>query len=507
MAKPIRFRAPHLVLISIVITLNAMLVSCMVGPNFKQQPSPSVKSYTESNLPSKTASISFSGSAGKAQTYIKGLDITGNWWHLFHSPDIDALISMGLANNPTFLAAKAALSQAQENLYAEVGNLLIPAFDITAGAERERLPGTLIGSSTPLGVFNTFNTSVTVSYTLDIFGGSRRTIEAFSAQVDYQKYQVIAAYLTLTTNIVTTAITMASLDAQINTMRALIKSEETQLNIMQKQYRLGGVSDINVLTQQTLVLHTKATLPPLEKSLSQTRHTLAILIGAFPNKIMPKINLAQLSLPDQLPVSLPSNLVRQRPDIQAAEALLHVASAEIGVAEANLFPQFTITGNTGWSSTTLPALFSPVNKSWNIASAVTQALFHGGALFATRRAAIDAYDQAFEQYKQVLLQAFKNVADTLRALETDARTFRALKSAEIASRKNLNIATKQYQLGGVNYLDVLSAEQQYQQIRIQIRIQSIQAEALRYTDAAALFQALGGGWWNINPKQLKGKNT
>lgn len=475
-----------------VLLLSTLLSGCMVGPNFQSPKSPDVDSYNAKPLPPRTAGTSSAGRAGSAQTYVYGRDIPAEWWHLFQSHEIDALVKMGMENSPNLAAAQAALRQAQESLNAQIGNLLFPAFDTALGGERQRSTGSAANNGIPAGIFNVFNASIKVAYNLDIFGGSRREIESLRAQVDYQQFQVLATYLTLTSNIVTTAFTIASYEEQIKATIQLIKDQESQLDIYRKQYRLGGIANTSVLAQQTLVDQTRATLPPLEKSLSQSRHALAVLVGVFPNTPMPSINLNKLKLPTAVPVSLPSKLVQQRPDVRASEALLHSASAQIGVATANLFPQFNITGNYGWTSLTLSNLFTSNTKTWLIGGQIVQPVFHGGALFADRRAAIAAFDQALAQYKQTLLQAFQNTADALRAIETDARTFRDAYAAEKAAYKNYIITKNQYKDGGVAYINLLNAEQQYQQTRIA----SIQAQAQRYTDTAALYQALGGGWWN-----------
>lgn len=285
---------------------------------------------------------------------------------------------------------------------------------------------------------------------------------------------------------------MASFQAQIEVTVDLIKAEQGLLDILNKQYRLGGVSQEDVLTQQTLLEQTKATLPPLQKNLSQAKHALSTLVGVFPEAPLPILKLDRLKLPVELPVSLPSYLVRQRPDVRASEALLHEACAQIGVATANLFPKFTITANEGWLNTSFDNLFTKRHEVWALTGKIVQPLFHGGALFAQRRAAIAAYQQTAAQYKQTVLQAFQNVADVLRGLEVDARTLQAQIKAENAARDALNLTLKQYRLGGVSYINLLNAQQQYQQTRIS----RIQAQALRYSDTAALFQALGGGWWH-----------
>ncbi|OGT53822.1 MAG: RND transporter [Gammaproteobacteria bacterium RIFCSPHIGHO2_12_FULL_42_13] len=472
--------------------VSASLTGCMLGPNFHTPPAPTVHSYNEVPLPLKTVATSKASNGGQSQAFVTGADIQAQWWYLFQSPEINELVQTGLANSPTLAAAQATLRQAQETLREQIGNSLFPAFNAGLSGERQRFSGTSFGGGISSSLFSVYNASVNVSYTLDVFGGARRQIESLQAQTEYQQFQLIASYLTLTSNIVTTAVTIASLEAQIEATRALIKAEEGQLIIIKDQFHLGGVADTNVLSQLALVEQAKATLPTLEKSLSQSKHSLSVLVGQYPNKLLPKIRLNALKLPVQLPVSLPTYLVRQRPDIRSAEALLHSASAQVGVATANLFPQFTLSGVYGWTASAPAILFQPNDKAWNYTGGITQPLFHGGALLAARRVAIAAYDQAAQEYRQTLLQAFQNVADSLRAVDMDARAFQAQKAAEIATFNTLKLTLDQYRLGGVSYLNVLTAQQQYQQARLS----SIQAQALRYTDTAALFQALGGGWWN-----------
>lgn len=471
---------------------STLLSACMVGPNFKQPDAPQVTRYNALRLPTKTARTPGNRNAGKSQFYAYGCDIPADWWKIFHSEEINMLVENGMQNNQNLAAAKAALRQAQETLYQQIGNLMFPAVNGNLGGQRQKFAGSSIGDGFPSTIFNVFNATASLTYNLDVFGGSRRQLEGLLAQVDYQQFQLLAVYLTLTTNIVTTAFTIASYEEQIRATKSLIISQQGQLDILQKQLRFGGIAAPTVLAQQTLVEQTRATLPPLQKSLSQARHALATLIGVFPDTPMPLINLNKLYLPAAIPVSLPSYLVRQRPDVRASEALLHVASAQIGVATANLFPSFNISANYGFSGPYIPSLFSGINRTWAYGMTLTQPLFHGGALFAARRAAIAAFDQAMAQYKQTLLEAFQNTADALRAIETDARTFRAAKAAETAAYRAVRINRMQYRDGGVSFLELLNAEQQYQQTKIS----SIQAQATRYIDTAALYQALGGGWWN-----------
>lgn len=479
------------------------LSACLVGPDFETPEPPQVNHYTKPPWPCRTASAP--GHGGASQQFIQTKALSAEWWRLFHSTKINKLICRGMANSPNLTAAKATLQEAQENLNAGIGNGLYPSIGAQVTAQRGSNTGffsssngtsSVATSGLPSSVFNLFNASLNATYLLDFFGGMRRQIQGLKAQVDYQYFELRAAYLSLTSNIVTTAITIASLHKQICVTKQLIREQAEQLRIIKKQFELGGVSKIEVVGQQTQLSQTKATLPPLEKSWAQTRHLLSILVGAFPSQrcVIPPLDLDELHLPTTLPLSVPSALVRQRPDIRAAEALLEAANAQVGVATANLYPQITINGSWGKSNTVGSKVFSSQSNLWNIGAGIFQPLFRGGALVAERRSAIAAYDATAAQYRETLLQAFKNVADTLRAIEADAREMRAQKQAETAAYANLYLVKQQFRLGGVSYLSLLDAQRQYQQTRIS----SVQAEASRYADTAALFQALGGGWWNSN---------
>lgn len=477
----------------LLVLLGLTSVGCMVGPDFHPPCPPHTKSYTKPSLPNKTVSIKSGGRAGVSQRMLYSREIPAEWWTLFHSSAINQLVEKGIANSPTMASAQAKLRQAQENLNAQFGTLLFPTVAAQLSGQRQRFSDATIGGGDNTALFNLFNASVNVSYTLDVFGGSRRQIEALRAQVDYQRYQMVGTYLTLTSNIVTTALTVASFQEQITATKQLIHAQEDQLHIIEKQLHLGGASHENVLSQQTLVAQTRAQLPPLEKSLAQSRHALAVLIGCLPSETdLPQVTLSQLTLPSRLPVSLPSSLLRQRPDVQAQEALLHQASAQIGVATANLLPQFTISGTEGWSAVVPNQLFTATTNTWAYGAQIAQTVFQGGALLAKRRAAMAGFDAAVADYKQTVLKAMSNVADVLHALQDDARAFKAQKQAENAARETLFLTRKQYRLGAVSYLSLLTAEQQYQQTVIG----RIQAQTLRYNDTVALFQALGGGWWN-----------
>lgn len=469
-----------------------LLPGCMVGPDFQSPPSAPVKRFTQKPLPPKT--VSAPSPAGHSQNFIMARDLPADWWTIFHSSALNALVVKGIQGSPDLEAAHAALRQAWQNWRAEEGQMF-PAISLSAGAQRQRFSSAEFGvPNSPATTFNLYNTTVNVSYTLDLFGGIRRQIEALAAQVDYQRYEWDATYLTLTANIVTTAITEASLRSQIAATQSLIYEQEQALALTRKQYHLGAVSAAAVLTQATELAQTRATLPSLEKSLAQNRNALAALVGCLPEEFtFPEFHLRDLHLPNEIPLTLPSNLVNQRPDIQAAEALLHAASAQIGVATANMLPQITLSAYYGFISTELKNFFSSANSIWSVGAQLLQPVFQGEALVSQRRAAIAAYDKASAQYRHTVILAFKNVADTLNALTIDAKILRDYAQAEKTARANWRLVQNQYRLGAVSYLNLLIAEQEYQRARIN----RIQAQAARFSDTAALYHALGGGWWHV----------
>ncbi|HZW35534.1 MAG TPA: efflux transporter outer membrane subunit, partial [Candidatus Deferrimicrobiaceae bacterium] len=388
---------------------------------------------------------------------------------------------------------QAKLREAEENRRAQFG-ALFPQVDAGASATKQKISGASFGlPGSGSSTFTLYNASVSVSYALDLFGGTRRELEALSAQVDYQRFQLEGAWLTLTANLVTTAVQEASLRARIEATREIVTAEEQQLALVERQFQLGGASRPDVLAQQAQLAQTRATLPPLEKQLAQTRHLLAVLAGRFPAEAaaLPEFGLDGMRLPEELPVSLPSALARQRPDIRSAEELLHAASARIGVATANLYPHLTLTGNLGTEAASVGNLFDKGSSIWSLGAGLLQPIFHGGELTAKRRAAVATYEEAEAQYRETVLQAFRNVADVLRALEMDARALQAQSDAEEAARASLDLARQQFRFGAVSYLVLLNAERQHQQARIGL----VEARAARYSDTAALFQALGGGWW------------
>lgn len=469
-----------------------LLTGCMVGPRFQSPSAPLVESYTGKSLPARTVTAAQAGPAGKAQFFVNGKDLPAEWWSLFHSKEINALVYQGLANSPDLESARAALEQTQEKLKAQVGSSFFPALSAQVNASRQAFSNGIFGGSGSR-IFNLFNPALNISYNVDIFGGFHRQVEAGMAQLDYQRFELEAAYLSLTANIVSTAITMAALEEKIKATHELIDEQVKTLEVVQEQFKLGGASGSEVLAQQTQLAQLQTTLSPLEQSLAQTRDLLSTLIGVLPEQSrLPTLDFNHLYLPQELPLSLPSSLVKQRPDVQAAEALLHVASAQVGLATANLFPQITLSGSYGWVDNNVANIFAAQNLTWNITGQLLQPIFNAGSLRATQRAAVAGFEKTLAQYRKVVLQAFQNVADSLHAIQNNAQAFKAYAAAEKAAHAALVIARQQYRLGAVSYLSLLDAERQYQQIHIA----RIQAQLVRYTDTVALFQALGGGWWN-----------
>ncbi|MCU4160844.1 efflux transporter outer membrane subunit [Acidiphilium sp. AL] len=477
----------------------ALLSGCAVGPNYHPPKAPQVSSYTEQRLPART--VSAPGVGGASQTLVLGKKIGGEWWSLFHSPSLDLLIKTALANNPSLLAAQNALLAAQDTVRAQEGSFF-PSLSGSFNATRERSPFGVSGSggagaagaaSSGASPFSLLNASVSVSYAPDIFGGVRRQVENLRAQAQNQRFALEATYLALTANIVTAAVTDASLKAQIEATDQIIAAEERELRILRRQVALGGIPAANALTQEAQLAQTRATLPPLQSQLAQERNQLAAYEGVMPDQFhLPDLDLADIVLPRHLPVSLPSDLVRQRPDIREAAATLHEETALVGVATANMLPQITLSAGVGHEALSAASLFTPQTLLWNLAAGVTQPLFEGGTLLYKRRAAIATMREAAANYQNTVVLAFQNVSDTLLALQYDASTLAADTTAEASAKASLAVIERQYRLGGVPYTAVLTAEQTYQTAVIA----RIKASAQRYADTAALFQALGGGWWN-----------
>jgi NodT family efflux transporter outer membrane factor (OMF) lipoprotein len=334
-----------------------------------------------------------------------------------------------------------------------------------------------------------------------VFGLNRRQVESLQSQADMQRYQLEATYLTLTSNLANAAINEASLRAQLNALQDVLDSQKKILEIVNKQFQLGQLGSLDVAAQDAAVANAVAAIAPVQKQLTQQRNQIKALSGKFPDDVsVPQFELASLQLPNEIPLTLPSKLVDQRPDILAAEAQLHSASADIGVAVANRLPNITLGVNAyGSAAYTLGQLFKSDNEFWTLAGSVTQPIFDGGALKHKQAAAQAAYDQAVAQYRSTVISAFQNVADSLQAIQSDAVALQAAKNAEIAAQKTLDIARKQLALGDISPIAMLTIEQNYQQVKLAY----VQAQAARYADTVALFQSLGGGWWNANQNDKK----
>jgi NodT family efflux transporter outer membrane factor (OMF) lipoprotein len=477
--------------------LAAALGGCAAGPDFHTPAAPADTRFTEAALPALTAGAKTPG--GAAQQLTEGRDIPGEWWELFHSPQITTLVTQALAANPDVAAAQATLREARENTRAEQG-ALFPQVSANVQATRQQASLAAFGFGSGSTTFSLLTGTVNVSYTLDAFGGIRRQIEALNAQADYQRFELEATDLTLAANVINTAINEASVQAQIDTTRDIIRADTDALNLVRQRFQLGGVSQVDVLQQQALLDTQVATLPGLQKQLQQQRNQLAVYLGGRPAQYAtPTLNLDDLTLPEDLPVSLPSKLVEQRPDIQAYTALLHGASANVGVATANMLPQIGLSGSIGREGTNFANLFTPAGLVWTLASSLTQPIFEGGTLNARRRAAKAAYEVAAAQYSSTVNVAFQNVANALVAIEQDAETLRTALAARKTAAASLAVARSQYQAGAGTYLNVLTAEQ----TDFSTRLNLVTARATRFTDTVALFQALGGGWWNrtdVDPK-------
>jgi NodT family efflux transporter outer membrane factor (OMF) lipoprotein len=465
-----------------------MLAGCASGPDFKSPAAPDVAGYTVSALPAQT--VAAPTALGGEQRFVEGAPVAAQWWRQFGSAKLDALIEAALRASPTLEAAQATLRQARHNYEAKAGATQYPQANANLGAQRQGVNNAAAGLPGGERTYNLVNASVAVSYDLDLAGGNRRALEALAAQTEHQRHQLEAARLALIGNLVTTAVIQAQLAGQIESSAAILAAQEEQLGLTRKRLTLGAASERDVLALQTQVEQTRAGLPPLRLKLEQNRHLLAILAGQPPaTAAMPEFTLADFSLPGELPVSLPSELTRQRPDIQAAEALLAAASAQRGVAVSRLYPRIALSANLGAQALTAASLFDGGSLVWGLAGGLAQPLFNPG-LRAEVGAAEAGFDAAAAHYRQTVLQALREVADVLRALDHDAQTLVSHAAANSAAQESLRLTQQLYALGAASYLDLLIAQQQAQKTRINL----IAAQALRLADTTALYQAMGGGW-------------
>ncbi len=487
-------RAPALAFLGLAAGLAALAASCTVGPDFVRPRAPTeLTQYTSGTEPSQTVA-----GAGQAQRFETGYAVPERWWALFGTPALDALLEEALDASPTLQLAVANLRQSQDNLRAGFG-VVYPQLNAGAAASANRTNPAAFGVEAPPNNFGLFTLSASVSYALDLFGSARRALEGLKAQVDAQRFSVLAAYLSLTGNLVNAAIARASYDAQLDATRALIRLEKEIADVSRAQVKAGTLPYSSLLSLQAQLAATEATLAPLAQRRDQAAHLLATLCGQPTGAFSPPpLRLSELKLPERLPRDLPSDLVRQRPDILQSEAQLHVASAQIGVATAALYPSISLSGSFGGEASSLGNLISSKSEVWNLGGNLTAPLFHGGTLRAQKQAAVDAFEAALANYRQVVLGAFQQVADALRGLEHDAEAVQAQSLALTSAEQALGILRANYRAGTASYVQLLTADEQY----LQSKLGYLQAVSQRLQDTVALFAALGGGWWNAEKPVL-----
>ncbi|HEY2775919.1 MAG TPA: efflux transporter outer membrane subunit [Candidatus Binatia bacterium] len=482
--------------------LALLACGCPVGPDFQRPAQPEVTQYTSSPMPA-----SLRGSAGEpSQALLPGQKLAADWWNLFGSEELRSVVEEALDGSPNLEAARATLAQAQELVKVEEA-ALYPQLDFGASFERRRVPsgsGTSGSTNSDGGsgssghgarTGNLFSLGPTVSYTPDVFGLTRRRIEQQKALARQQGFALAAAWLTLTGNAVSDAIEIASADAQILAATDVIEQDQQVVDLVQKRYQAGKVARSDLLIAESQLDNDKTQLPPLEQQMSVARHALAVLVGRPPQQWSPPaFELDNLKLPGELPVTLPSELVRQRPDILAAEASLHAATASIGVATAQMYPSITLSASAGLEATSFSSLFDSDHLTWSADSGINAPLFHGGALVAGKRAAVEGARASLAQYHQTVLSAFGQVADTLRGLAHDRDLVEAARRALDVSSESLALQRLTYHAGKTDLLLLLAAGRSYNQARVTYA----RAQAQRYSDTAELFVALGGGWWNAS---------
>jgi NodT family efflux transporter outer membrane factor (OMF) lipoprotein len=468
-----------------------LLAGCVVGPDYARPQIPKTDVYQAEPLPQVTASTDVAG--GGQQKLLQGADVPGEWWTLFESAPLSALVAEALKRNPDIQSAQAALGIAMENLKAQRA-LYFPSISANYSASRNS-NGTTVAPTLATGqlLFNLYQAQLNANWTIDIWGGNHRAVEALRAQAEAEHFQLESIYLALATNIVAAAVQEASLREQISAAEDIVRVESESLEILKHQNQAGQVAGADVAAQEAALAQAQQALLPLQKQLAQQRDLLTQLAGRTPgDPVAQTFLLNSLHLPQYVPVSVPSKLVEQRPDIRIAEENVHSASAQVGVAIANMLPNINITAGAGGAATQMGQLFSAGSGFWNVAGGVTQPIFDGGALLHKTRAARRAYEQAVAQYRVAVDTAFQNVADALYDLQYDAKIFAAAVASERAASDSLSITRRQLQLGAVNYVALLASQQAYQQAVIN----RVQAQAARLSDTAALLQAIGGGWWN-----------
>jgi NodT family efflux transporter outer membrane factor (OMF) lipoprotein len=474
----------------VTVLLAAALGGCTVGPDFHPAEPPDVTGY----LPTHGASASTSGKRVLGRLFAAGADVPSRWWEAFQSRHLSELVEQGIAHNADLQAAEAAVRVAQANALAQRGTLF-PQLGVGWDTTRQLTPSATLATNAASGAnLYTVNTAqVSVAYVADVFGGRRRAVESAEAAAEAQAFQREGVYLTLTSNIALAAIQEASLRGQIAATQRLISLQTQLLATLQRQNNLGQIALPEVVQQETALAQTKLLLPPLQKQRDQQRNLLATLTGRFPSEAAGRaFDLVSFRFPRKLPLSLPADLVRQRPDIRAAEQVVRAANADVGVAIANRLPQISIGGNAGSAADAVSRLFLPGTNFWLVGANVMQPIFEGGTLRYKQQAAEEGLVQAVAQYRSVVLTAFQNVADVLGAIQADARALEAAIAAERSAQRSIELVQKQVEQGQVSLPNLINAQQAY----LVTSLARVQAQAARLADVVALFQALGGGWWN-----------
>jgi NodT family efflux transporter outer membrane factor (OMF) lipoprotein len=494
-----------------------LLSACAAGPDFQRPAAPVAGGYGPQSAPAATTSVEVA--QGEAQRFESKKDVPFDWWTLFQSPQLNSLIGRAFKANPSIESAQAALRQAQQYTIAQQG-YFYPTVSATYTPSRNKLAGNMGGNSpgvqgngtiiqtysNPAGpryngpaYYNFHTAQLSIGYVPDIFGSNRRQVESLRAQEEMQRFQLEATYIALASNVVAAALQEASLRAQIAAQTKIVELNRSNLDILEKQLKLGAASRMDVLAQEAALAQAEQSIIPLQNQLEQTRDLIRALAGNLPNEdVAETFELSSLHLPQELPLTLPSQLVEQRPDVRAAEAQFHAATANVGVAVAARLPQFEITAAIGGMASTPDWMFKTGGGFFTVLGNLSQTLFDGGTLKAQERAAREALVQAGADYRSTVIVAFQNVADTLHTIQSDAEALKAAAKTEEAMKRVADIARKQHDAGYTSYQTVLMTEQNHQQATINL----IQAQTNRLGDTAALYQALGGGWWNRNENQV-----
>lgn len=457
------------------------LSGCAMAPSSTPPAMPSPAHYGETPQPPRTAEA-----AGVAQQFDVGAAPVPQWWRLYRSGALDALVDEGLSANPTLAATEKTLAAAQQELRAQVGASTLPSLDANAQVARTRTPD-ISGTGAQTLRYNVFVGQLQAHYTFDLFGATRYANAASAARVDVRACELEAARRALAANIVGTAISAAALDRQILLTERLVTIAASSAHDDAQRYALGAISHAQALASTQSAASLAATLPALRQQRATTVHALAILLGRTPDAVPPIPAFGSLSLPEHVPVVVPSDLLKARPDIRAAEAAVKAAAADAGEATAQLFPSLSLTATLGRGGFSWPALLSGAGGLWAVGAGLSQPLFHGGALLAHRRATFDSYDAAVLQYKSAVLSAFGDVADSLAALDNDAQTLAANEIAARAAGAAFDETVQRRTLGAVPVSAQQASERQY----LTAELDAVSAASRRMTDTAALLQAMG----------------